>query len=98
MKKTDSKNKQIREKILNNGFKSEELQSLKKIYKGFKEIYNKKITSKTNFQQAITSIAQDALRSLRDGVLIAFIFLGLAIFYQKGFILTLTISLVIIAF
>jgi len=42
MKKTDSKNKQIREKILNNGFKSEELQSLKKIYKGFKEIYNKK--------------------------------------------------------
>jgi len=97
MKRTDHQTKEIRTKILNNGFQLEELLSLKKTHKDLKEIHNKKLTSKTHFQQSITFIAYDALKSLRDVTLIALIPLVLAIYFHKAFILTFTISCFIIA-
>lgn len=97
MKRTDHQTKVIRTKILNNGFQLEELLSLKKTHKYFKEIHNKKLTRETNFQHSITLIAYNALKSLRDVTLITLILLVLAIYFHKEFILTFTISFSIIA-
>jgi len=95
MLKKEYKTPDIRNKILTSGLSKMDLLKFKHIFKKFKEVYNEKITKKTNLQESIAFFAIDSIKSISTTLIFVCVFLSLSIYFKKAILLASLICLVI---